>query len=364
MIRFGLDGAMDACRCQLDPHVGHRGVNVMGRGLERARYAVEFTARWPLARRKIVTDHASAYALCCVVDEHPRFYVEFVLWAICVTNNLPGRFRPFVYAMGKISSDLLNWAEKLGVQVIIAVPVVEGSPHSNKIRPFFDNHGLDFTIVCDADLFFVADPSGLLTTDRIRAAPNNHCNPPPRIFRSILAAAGLGRPYRPSMALYRGSEGLRETHINNISAGIVVAPCSRARELAEKWSKWANWLVLNRTLLEGWAIHVDQVSFALAMEEMREDVEFLPPHMNTILHLLGEISTCYALHLTSGHLPQFPERFGADRTLAAEGLAEPMRICLERLNRCILAAVEVISALPSTREHLDKFLNPAWDRQA
>ena len=166
------------------------------------------------------------------------------------------------------------------------------------------------------------------------------------------------------MALYRGSEGLRETHINNISAGIVVAPRSRARELAEKWSKWANWLVRNRALLEGWAIHVDQVAFALAMEEMREDVEFLPPQMNTILHSLGEISTCYALHLTSGHLLQFPEEYAADRTLATEGLAEHVEPCLERLNRCILAAVEVISALPSTREHLNKFLNPGWDRQA
>lgn len=165
------------------------------------------------------------------------------------------------------------------------------------------------------------------------------------------------------MALYQGGEGLRETHINNISAGIVVAPRSRAAELAENWRKWARWLVHNRALLEVWAVHIDQVAFALAMEEMREDVEFLPPHVNTVLHLLGEISTCYALHLTSGHISQFPGRFSADRTLVADGLADDLQVCLARLNRCIQEAVKVISALPSTREHFDKLLNPAWERE-
>jgi hypothetical protein len=302
------------------------------------------------------------FALCCIVDEHPRFYVEFVLWAICVRNSLPERFRPFVYSIGEVPRDLLDWAGEFGVQAVLAAPVVEGSPHSNKIAPFFDDHGAEFTIVCDTDLFFVADPGELLTSNRFRAAPNNHCNPPPRIFQSILAASGLDRPYRPGVALFKGGEGLRETHINNISAGIVVAPSERAAELAEKWRKWAAWLVKNRGLLEAWGVHVDQVAFALAMEELDEDVEFLPPQINVILHLLGEISTCYALHLTTGHLPAFPHLLNADRTLATDGLAEGVRARLDGLNDGILEAVEVIRALPSTRDHLDKFLNPAWRR--
>jgi len=267
-----------------------------------------------------------------------------------------------MYSIGNVPRDLLDWAGELGVQVVPAVAMVDGSPHSNKIAPFFDDHGADFTIVCDADLFFVTDPSGLLTTDRFRAAPNNACNPPPRIFHSILAASGLDRPYRPGVALFKGIEGLRETHINNISAGIVVAPNARAHELAEKWKKWATWLVRNRGLLEGWAIHVDQVAFALTMEELQQDVEFLPPQVNTILQLLGEISTCYAVHVTTAHVPDFPQLFNVDRTVATDGLAEGVKAGLDRLNDAIREAVQVICTLPSTREHLDKFLNPAWRR--
>lgn len=301
-------------------------------------------------------------ALCCVVDAHPRFYVECVLWVLCATRNLPDHFKPFVYAVGSVPHDLLDWVASQGVEVRSAAPVIQESPHSNKIAPFLASHDADFTIVCDADLYWIADPSHLLASPRIRAAPNNHACPPPRIFRSILSVCGLDRPYRPGMALFKGSEGARETHINNISAGIVIAPRDRAHGLAEAWKKWAAWLVRNRHLLEGWAVHVDQVGFALAMEELSEDVEHLCPHVNTVLHLLDEISTCYALHLTTGHIPHFPKLFNADRTLVLNGLAEGVRTGLSRLNQRIVEAVEVIAALPSTRDHLDKFLNPAWAR--
>lgn len=301
-------------------------------------------------------------ALCCVVDAHPRFYVESVLWTLCATRNLPDNFKPFVYAVGNVPRDLIDWVVRQGVEVRAASPVVEGSPHANKIAPFLAEHHTDFTVVCDADLYWVSDPSDLLASDRIRAAPNNHACPPPRIFRSILSSCGLDRPYRPGMALFKGSEGVRETHINNISAGIVIAPRERASMLAEAWRKWAGWLVRNRHLLESWAVHVDQVGFALAMEELGEDVEHLCPHVNTVLHLLDEISTCYAVHLTTGHIPHFPKLFNADRTLVVGSFAEDVRAGLGRLNQRITEAVQVIGTLPSTRDHLDKFLNPAWVR--
>jgi hypothetical protein len=309
-----------------------------------------------------VNNRARTFALCCIVDENPRFYVEFVLWVICVRRYLPDNFLPRMYVVGDVPHDLIDWARENGVQSTQIERMVEGSPHSNKIAPFFDDHSTDFTIVCDTDLFFVVDPSGLLNSDRFRAAPNNACNPPPRIFQSILAASGLDRPYRPGVALFKGSEGLRETHVNNISAGIVVAPSTRAAELAARWRRWATWLVENRVLLENWAVHVDQVAFALSMEELQEDVEFLPPQMNTILQLLDEVSTCFALHLTTGHIPDFPQMFNADRTMVTEGLEDSVKAGLDRLNSAILEAVEVINVLPSTRGHLDKFLNPAWRR--
>lgn len=303
------------------------------------------------------------YTLCCIVDENPRFFVELVLWAHCVKRYLPSdRFHCIVYTVGSVPQELISWVESMGIEIRRSYIVVEGSPHCNKIAPFLDWHSTEFTIVCDTDLFFVDDPSVILASDRFRAPPNNHCNPPPHIFKSILAACELGRPYRPGIALFTGAGGQRETHINNISAGIVVAPGSRRGEFALKWKKWAHWLVENRHLLGGWGAHVDQVAFALALEELQEDVEFLPPQVNAILHLFEEISMCFAVHLTTGHIPAFSHRFNPERTLNTSGLSEGMAASLARLNLCIEEAAQTIAKLASTREHWDKFLNPLWQR--
>jgi hypothetical protein len=303
------------------------------------------------------------FDLCCVIDAHPRFHVESVLWATCAIRSLPAdRFHLIAYLVGALPDDLVDWLVSHGVETRTTEPVVPGSPHSNKIAPFLDVHAADWVMVTDADLYIVEDPSPLFGAPRFRAPPNNHSVPPSHILRDVLAATGLPRPFRPGIALYPGVDGLRETHINNINGGCIAAPSDRAQLLGSAWRRWADWLVARRALLDRWPGHVDQVAFALALEELGEDVEHLPPQANTILHSLQDYATSYAFHLSSGHIPDFPRRFHEDRTLRTDDLAPGMRDAVARLNDCIRDAARVIKSLPSTRDHLDKFLNPAWVR--
>ncbi len=307
---------------------------------------------------------SKSFSIACVVDNVPRFFTELVLWVICVERFLPRDvFRPIVYLVGDTPLEIAAWLQDRGIACRSVLPMVPGSPHCNKIAPFLDDHAEDYTIVSDVDLFFVDDPSVFFRSDGIRAAPNNHCNPPGRIFRDILAASGLNRSYRPGVAIYRNGEGLRESHINNISGGIVGLPSGKAALFASRWKNWAEWLVKNRTLLSRWEIHVDQVSFALAAEDIGVDVEFLPPQVNTILHSLNEISTVYALHLSSGHIPRFPELFNEDRTLNPAGLEDGVADGIERLNGCIQEAMRLLPTLGFTRDHIDTFMNPKWHRK-
>jgi hypothetical protein len=305
----------------------------------------------------------ASFTIACVIDEHPRFYVELVLWAICARRYLPSdRFRIVVYSVGVEPRDLGDWLNANGIELRRTETIVPGAPRCNKLAPFFDDYATDCTIVCDVDLFFVGELSDLLTSWRFRAPPNHGSHPPPQIFQSVLAASGLGRGYRPGMAVFRRPDKIRETHINNISSGVVVAPAGRCREFVVLWKKWAEWLVEHKDLLGRWAFHINQVSFALTMEDLGEDVEFLPPQVNTYLPILPEIMTVRAFHLTPGHIPKFPERFNADKTLSTDGVATGVADAIKRLNECITEAVATILSLPSTRDHLDKFLNPAWQR--
>ena len=303
------------------------------------------------------------FILSCVVDQHPRFYLELLLWTICAQRYLPPDcFELSVYLVGDPPLDISDWLAKRAMQTRRIVPVLPASPHCNKIAPFLEPACNAGTIVCDVDLFFVNDLAPFITSSRFRAPPNNHCNPPSAIFETVLAASQLGRPYRPGIALFKGEHSLRETHINNISGGLIVAPAEKCARFGTTWRKWAEWLLQNRGLLSKWTAHVDQVAFALTMEDLKEDVEFLPPQTNAVLHLLEEITSVCAFHLTTGHIPDFPRRFNSDGTLRKEGLNEGVARAVDRLNDCITEARDIIRTLPSTRNHLDKFLNPMWRR--
>ena len=172
------------------------------------------------------------------------------------------------------------------------------------------------------------------------------------IFKEILKRAGLKRPYRPGLSILPGRNQMRETHLNNINAGIIALATEFAAEFASSWKLWAKWLVNNRDLLGEWAVHVDQVAFSLACEDLKFDVEFLPPQANLMLELMPMVEVAYALHVTGAHIGQFASRFNADRTLSKEGLQEGVVGAVGRFNACVVEAAREILKLPSTREHL------------
>lgn len=296
--------------------------------------------------------HEPSFALSTTIDNMPRLHAELVLWAVCVTRNLPlSRFRATVNFVDEAPEDLASWLSERGIRVSIVERLVYGSPHCNRIASFLAAEEEDYIVATDSDLYFVGDPSLLFASRRIRACPNNSCNPPGYIFKKILEFSGLPVAYRPGVSLLPGRNGMRETHINNISAGIVALTSAGASEFARAWVHWAKWLVANRGLLADWAAHVDQVAFALACEQLESDVEFLPPQSNLILEMLPLVETAYALHVTGAHIGYFARRFNADRTLSKEGLQPGVIEAVERFNTCVVEAAREVSRLPSTRDH-------------
>lgn len=293
-----------------------------------------------------------------------RLMGEVVLWAICVTRNLPRRqFTPLVYAVGDgVPADLAEWLRGLGIIVKNVSSPVAGVPHCNRLVAFFDPPDVEYVIATDADLYFTANPAELFGQEPLlRAAPNNASNPPPRIFRRIFDEIGRGWNVRPWLTPQVPASGARETHINNISAGIVALPQTKCRDFASAWMRWAGWLNERRMLLEGWSGHIDQAAFALACEERGEDVVFLPPQANLVLHLLPHVDMIYALHISSAHVPAFAGRFH-DHHLTTEGLAPFAAEAVSRLNDCIDEALVAMRSIPSIKETEQMFMNPSWVR--
>jgi len=303
------------------------------------------------------------HTIATVIDRHPRFRTELILWATCVHKTFPtSDFRRVVYFVDEAPAALTGWLEDRGFEWRLMAAPAPQSPHCNKLVPFLEQQSSDYVLVTDADLYFVANPVGLIADSAIQAAPNNHCNPPGHVFRDLFRHAGLEHAYKPGVSLMGGSSGHRETYLNNISAGIVCMPSATAASFAPTWLAKVRWLIENRGLLGPWAIHVDQVGFALAMAERNEQVLFFPPQTNIILHMLQTLDTAYAFHLTTGHIPHFSSRFLADGLLSDDGVSAPMKMAIGVLNESIAHAREEILRLPTTLASIEMFLNPAWRR--
>ncbi|WP_375210427.1 class I SAM-dependent methyltransferase [Hyphomonas jannaschiana] len=304
------------------------------------------------------------FDVCCVIDQGPQFFTEVVLWAICARQHLPAdRYRLIVYVVGNGPADLIDWLENRDIEVRQAERPVPDSIICNAIVPFLDSHDADWVISTSSSLFFVRDPSPLFGSSRIRALPNDNARPPAETFRHLLAEAMPDRPYRPGFSPFPGPGGMRETHINNISSAMIAVPATRCRELADTWKKWALWLNEKADLLANPALFADKASFALAMEDLGEDVDFLPLQAGAILPSLLNIETPYALHIPAAHVPRTPNRFNENKTLRKFKLRPGAAEAIQDLNACIREAVREIRELPSARKALDVFLNPEISEQ-
>ena len=302
---------------------------------------------------------SSTIGLSTVVDAHPRFMCEFILWTLCANkhSDLPKR----VYFIGCQPEYLIEFASSNGVDVKFAESLISESPHCNKLIPFLDMEGFEDQIVTDSDLFLTGDISRFFLADAIRLAPNNHAVPSLSIFEQVFAAANVARPPEPGTALFKGGV-TRETYAGNVSAGVIFIPASE-RAMAAAWLENARWLTQNKSLLGKSAGHVDQVSFALTLAKCERPFRYLPAQTNAILQLLPEIQTVYGLHLTSGHIPQYPHWFNHDRTLAWEKINPGLGSLGEQFNATVLEALQIMNAMPETASFSHNFLNPAYDRR-
>lgn len=304
--------------------------------------------------------------LSCVVDNHPRFLLEAIVWATCCRKYLPrSAYAVRIYFVDNWPEELVSHFRSLDIDCVRSSSLLSSARHCNKIIPFLAEESSDedgYTIVTDTDVYIVRDVDELLTSRRVRAAPNNHCQPPLRLFEAIGREAGLTNLARPGVSLFSGPGGQRETHINNPSGGMVCIPSAARRGIAQRWLHWAQWLSDRSDLLQRWSIHVDQVALCLAMEEAGEDIEFLPPQCNAVLELLAKVSHVYAFHITPGHVPQYRRAFRSNKTLKPAYFGDRLNASMAKLNEAIVEAVETARRFEETRDFLPHFHDSSWRR--
>ena len=157
-------------------------------------------------------------------------------------------------------SDACVWQElrELGVSVEKVTPY-SGHPWCNKLQqlPSLRQYSFDDVVLLDCDIVVLEDLP--VNPEHIQAKPVDTSNPPLNILTKIFSAADL------PMALALSTVTRQETAWANANGGVYVIPKNSFNTLTEHWLKWAAWCMNMKDAFEDKWIHIDQVSFALAI---------------------------------------------------------------------------------------------------
>ncbi|MBD0425940.1 hypothetical protein [Aquisalinus flavus] len=156
-------------------------------------------------------------------------------------------------------------------------------PHCNKIEQLRSSflQEADLAVLCDCDTLFVTDPRPYLPAGAVAAAVVDRPNPPLSVFEVLLNRAGLSRQC-PDIPTTVGKE---MTLFENRNGGLYSLPGPLLPALHPCWRKWAEWLEGHTDVLQTYAFHIDQISFALACIEMKIEPALLPAGMNYPAHM-------------------------------------------------------------------------------
>jgi len=238
----------------------------------------------------------------CVVDDTPAIWSSIVPWlvtAIKIARIPPSRIH--VHHVCALRPDIAKLCQSLSVHTHKIEPFDRRFPHTNKIlQCFTDFANVSRVVLMDVDMVF----AGRLPLDLIHASVAGKLvdepNPPMEILRDVFAAANLPLPpaCRSASMKTGGFLDSFETLPGNYNGGLYMVDRAILGRLGEAWTSRARWLISRIELLDRWAVHVDQVSFCLAVNELHIELEQLDAAWNFPLHLKVETSGIepYILH--------------------------------------------------------------------
>jgi SAM-dependent methyltransferase len=226
----------------------------------------------------------------CVVDGQPRFHQEVLRWYACLTEV--AKVRPeelVVHVVGGSASGPIQYLKDHGVAVHEVLPFDARSPHCNKISGALrlaEAPQPGVVVLCDTDVAVLEDPRSVVLPDRSVGGKLVDAPVPPHpALVDVFAAAGVALP--PQVPLPWGSGECTVRGNNN--GGLCLVPGSLLPAVASTWAAWAGWLLERLELLGQWAVHVDQVSMALALAEQHIGSHPLDVRWNMPTHDLTRI---------------------------------------------------------------------------
>ena len=244
-------------------------------------------------------------AYSCVVDAHPKFEWQAMLWAHSLLRNGGcGAEALKIHCLPGVTNNFRESFRRLDIETIEIQPFEQGHVYCNKIQQCFSGafKGFDKIVLADTDLFFLAPP--IVPDEALFAGKTVDLPVPPlKILQSLYRKARIPFPKEVRVSCPLSED--EKTFRSNINGGFYAIGGALIEELGRLWKKQALWLI-NQGASNA---HVDQVALAMALDTLKIDFALLSAETNCPVHLPAErlntlkLSHIRVLHYHSRVLP-------------------------------------------------------------
>ena len=235
----------------------------------------------------------SSVAWSCVLDDTPALWNHFLVWIATLTDcaGVPPE-AIVVHHVTNLRPDIGRVASQLGLKTQLIPRFDPRSPHSNKISQCSsDFGGARRVVLTDVDLAFLTRPPVECWSAPVAGKPVDFPNPPCEVLCDLFHHARLPVPNDQLAATVMDPAGVLhefQTFPANYNGGFYVIDRAVLAELGLRWAHWARWLLDAALIPARYAVHVDQISFCMAVHELGLDTMTLdaawnlPSHVQTV----------------------------------------------------------------------------------
>lgn len=211
-------------------------------------------------------------AFSCVADKTPLLLAQTFLWVNCLKQlRRVAADDIFVHTVEIDDDEFLTWLASEDVNIIATPRFHPLVPNCNKIQQLatFRETNYDRVVLLDCDTAVIGN------LDLPNAAPIGasivHCGNPPKTRLAKIFEEAMGVPPDwVSAALER-----EPTDRNNCNGGVYICDRAFLTDMEDAWRSRALWSLERLDLYDGYRFCLDQVSLALAMRDLRVNVQHL-----------------------------------------------------------------------------------------
>jgi len=223
-------------------------------------------------------------AISFVIDKIPLHYYQAELLLYSLEQNTSYKKKNIiVQCLKNVDEKFLAYLQNNDYKYNLIEPYLD-KKYCNKLQQlkYFLNKDVDGVILIDSDMFILENLSDIYG-EHIMAKIVDAPNPMLSTLKNIYTKASLEYP---DIVKSDWDIPHNDTFINNFNGGFYYIPKSQINIVYYQWKKWAEWLYSKPDLFENKQqfIHVDQISFSLAIHSNNLEFKLLPSNYNFPIH--------------------------------------------------------------------------------